>query len=272
MHNRDPKRENIGHIRAALAMCENIDWNVGRLLRKLDQMGIADDTIVIYFCDNGPNGVRWNGGMKGRKGSTDEGGVRSPLLVRWPGKIQSGRKIEQIGAAIDLLPTLTDLADVPLIGEKPLDGVSLKRQLMGAQPAAGDRMIFSHWRSRVSVRTQRYRLDNQGKLFDMVADPGQYQDISQDHPEVTARLRRAADQWREDVLAGYDQDERPFLIGHSDYECTQIPARDGVAHGNIQRSNRFPNCSFFTDWTSRDDKITWNAQVLAAGSYEVEVH
>ena len=66
--------------RAALAMCENIDWNVGRVLKKLDELKLADNTIVLYFSDNGPNSWRWNGGMKGRKGSTDEGGVRSPLL------------------------------------------------------------------------------------------------------------------------------------------------------------------------------------------------
>ena len=93
-------------------MCENIDWNVGRVLAKLDELKLADDTIVLYFSDNGPNGWRWNGGMKGRKGSTDEGGVRSPLLVRWPGHVKPGTKVTQIAGAIDLLPTLAELAGV----------------------------------------------------------------------------------------------------------------------------------------------------------------
>jgi len=110
MHNREPERENIPHVRAALAMCENIDWNVGRIVAKLDELNLSDDTIVIFFCDNGPNGFRWNGGMKGRKGSTDEDGVRSPLIVRWPNKIRAGQNIAPIAAAIDLLPTLADLA------------------------------------------------------------------------------------------------------------------------------------------------------------------
>ena len=78
----DPAKKPL-HLLCALAMCENIDWNVGRILKKLDQLDVAEDTIVAYFCDNGPNGVRWNGDMRGRKGSTDEGGVRSPLLIRW---------------------------------------------------------------------------------------------------------------------------------------------------------------------------------------------
>ena len=272
MHNRDPQREDVPHVRAALAMCENIDYNVGRLLKKLDELGVADNTIVIYFCDNGPNGWRWNGGMKGRKGSTDEGGVRSPMLIRWPGRIEPGKKVPQISAAIDLLPTLADLAGIELIGRKPLDGVSLEPLLLGTPRPWPARMIFSHWGGRVSVRTQQYRLDPQGMLYDMIADPGQDTDVAEQHPEVAAGLRDAAKTFKEEVLAGYNQDDRPFLIGHPDYRYTQIPARDGKAHGNIERSNRFPNCSFFTRWTSPDDKITWDAEVLAEGTYEVEVH
>jgi len=272
MHNRDPQRENLPHVRAALAMCENIDWNVGRILEKLDDLAIAEETIVVYFCDNGPNGWRWNGGMKGRKGSTDEGGVRSPMLVRWPGKIEAGKKIPQIAAAIDLLPTLADLAGISVASTKPLDGVSLKPLLTGNPESWPSRMIFSHWRGRVSVRTQQYRLDHQGKLYDMATDPGQYRDVARQHAEVVARLSEAADAFKAQVVAGYDRDDRPFVIGHPDFQHTQIPARDGTAHGNIKRSNRFPNCSFFTNWTSLDDKITWDAEVLAAGLYEVEVH
>jgi arylsulfatase A-like enzyme len=79
-------------------MCENIDWNVGRLLRKLDDLRLSDNTIVIYFSDNGPNSWRWNGGMKGRKASVDEGGVRAPFFIRWPGKIKPGTRVREIAA------------------------------------------------------------------------------------------------------------------------------------------------------------------------------
>ena len=84
---RDESQESLPMTRAALAMCENIDWNVGRVLQSLDSAGLAKDTIVLYFSDNGPNSWRWNGGMRGRKGSLDEGGLRAPCLLRWPGKI-----------------------------------------------------------------------------------------------------------------------------------------------------------------------------------------
>src|SRR4029077_16716662 len=108
-----PPREDVAFTRAALGMRENIDGNVGRVLHKLDELKLADKTIVLYFSDNGPNSWRWNGGMRGRKGSTDEGGVRSPLVMRWPGHIQPATTVPQIAGAIDLLPTLAELAGVP---------------------------------------------------------------------------------------------------------------------------------------------------------------
>ena len=273
MHNRDPRRENLGHIRAAYAMCENIDWNVGRILKKLDQLKLAENTIIAYFHDNGPNGVRWNGDMKGRKGSTDEGGVRSPLFVRWPKEIQPGTKVKVLGAAIDLLPTLSDMAGIRIASKKPLDGISLTPEILGLPAKPKRRMIFSHWRGKTSVRTRQYRLGHKGQLFDMTKDPGQRNDISKQNPEIAARLKAAVANFDKKVVpANLTDDQRPFLIGHQKYPYTQIPARDGTAHGNIKRSNRFPNCSYFTNWTSANDKVTWQATVAASGKYKVEVH
>ena len=266
------KRENLPHTRAALAMCENIDWNVGRILDKLDELKLANDTIVVYFCDNGPNGNRWNGGMKGRKGSTDEGGVRSPLLVRWPGKIKAGKTVPQISAAIDLLPTLAELAEVPVASRKPLDGVSLKPLLLTRKDGWPERNIYSHWRGRVSLRTQRFRLDHQGRLYDMLEDPGQSKDVAEDHPAIATQLRAARDSWAKEILPELKQHPRPFVLGHPGSKYTQLPARDALASGAIRRSNRFPNCSFFTNWKSIEDSITWKVEVPADGIFEVELY
>ena len=272
LRNRDPRRENLQHLRCALAMCENIDWNVGRLLKKLDQLGVAEDTIVLFFHDNGPNGVRWNGDMKGRKGSTDEGGVRSPLVVRWPARIHKGTFVKPITSVMDLLPTLADCAGIKVVSQKPLDGRSLKPLLIGQKGQWPDRTIMNCWRGKVSARTQRYRLGHTGQLFDMVADPGQRKDISKDQPKMAAQLRGEVEQWKKTVLTELGEDSRPFVIAHPDFEWTQIPARDGTAHGGIKRSNKFPNCSYFYNWTSLDDKITWPVQVGASGKYEVTMH
>lgn len=265
--------ENLEFTKAALAMCENIDWNVGRIMAKLEELDIDDNTIVIYFNDNGPNSWRWNGGMKGRKGSTDEGGVRTPLFIKWPTEIRKGMRINQISSAIDLLPTLTDLAGIKHASQKPLDGVSLSPLLLEENPAWKDRFIFSSWRERVSVRSQKYRLDNEGALFDIENDRGQQINLSEQMPEIQMELTAARSMFINDVLVELpDEDLRTFPLGHPEAKFTQLPARDGIAHGNIKRSNRFPNCSFFTNWTDVDDKVSWDVEVVESGNFEVTLY
>ncbi len=267
----DGEKEELPVTRCALAMCENIDWNVGRLLRKLDDLQLSDNTIVIYFSDNGPNSWRWNGGMKGRKGSTDEGGVRVPFLIRWPGRIRAGTKVREIAGAIDLLPTLTSLAGVSRVGDKPLDGKDISPLLLGTANDWPDRMIFSHQNAKVSVRTQQYRLDDRGSLFDMVADPGQTTDMAGRQPEVAAKLRQAVAAWRKEVLSK-GPDERPFPVGYRQFPMTPLPARDGMPHGNVRRSAGAPNCSYFVNWTSPNDRMTWDIEVHTAGQYDVAIY
>ena len=280
----DAAQEEIDFTRAALAMCENIDWNVGRVLKRLDELKLADNTIVVYFADNGPNSWRWNDGMKGRKGSTDEGGVRSPLLVRWPKHIASGTKIPQIAGAIDLLPTLADLCGVRIVGNKPLDGVSLKPLLASSTPASSaawpQRTIVTFYGSRLSLRTQQYRFDaggGQGKkavtntsLFDMTNDPGQKRDLSKERPGIAAQLAAEAKKWRAELSTKAGPDNRPFTVGYS--ASTPLPARDGVPHGKVQRSDSAPNCSYFTNWTSPDDSMTWDVDVGHEGRYQATVY
>jgi arylsulfatase A-like enzyme len=283
----DGERETVDVTRAVLAMCENIDWNVGRVLAKLDDLHLAKNTIVIYFSDNGPNSVRWNGGMKGRKGSTDEGGLHSVCVVRWPDKLKRGTSVQEIAGAIDLLPTLTSLAGVEPIGDKPLDGVDLSPLLLSTAHDWPERMIFSHWAGRVSVRTQRYRMDDRGRLFDMVADRGQESDIRSQQPALAAKLEEALAAWRKEVfndestqsgargqrapLKSSRVDDRPFPVGYAEFPRTPLPARDGHPHGGVRRSASAPNCSYFVNWTSTEDAITWDIEVAAAGQYDVEI-
>lgn len=267
-----PHKADVPHTRAALAMCQNLDGNVGRLLKSLDERKLTENTIVLFFCDNGPNGWRWNGGMKGRKGSTDEGGVRSPLFVRWPGKIAAGLKVTAIAGAIDLLPTLADLAGVKVVGDKPLDGTNVAKLLRSEKAEVPNRILFQHWNGKVSARSQTHRLDAEGKLFDLTADPGQTTDLAAAKPDMTTALTNAVSQWRREVLAGQTKtDDRPFSVGYKAFPVTTLPARDGVPHGTIQRSAQAPNCSYFTNWTRVDDAITWPVEVATAGRYHAEI-
>ena len=263
-------REDLQHTRAALAMCENIDFNIGRLLAKLEQRKLADDTIVIYFCDNGPNGHRFNGGMKGIKGSTDEGGVRSPLFVRWPAKINPGTVVSPIAGAIDLLPTLVEMTETNFDARLPLDGMSLVPWMVNPNTEIEDRLLLNHWNGRISVRSQRYRLDNRGKLFDMEQDPQQLKPIKD--AQIQQKLTAAANAWKEEISAAQNQINRPFTVGYVDFPVSHLPADDAIVSGNLKRSNKFPNCSYFTNWTSVDDRLAWPIEVDSAGSYRATIY
>lgn len=264
--------EDVANTRAALAMVENLDWNVGRILDRLEALGLADDTIVVFLSDNGPAAWRWNGGMKGRKGSLDEGGIRVPFMVRWPDRIAAGRRIPQVAAAIDLLPTLTDLAGVPIAGGKPLDGTSLKPLLLDAAAAAAwpDRKIYTYWQDRITVRNDRYRLDPSGRLFDLLTDPSQQTDVAEAHAELAADLRQAAAAMRAELSAELGTDDRPLPVGGA--TRTELPAGDGVASGDVERSNRYPNSSYFTNWTGTSGAITWDVEVAEPGDFDAAVY
>ena len=263
-------REDIDVTRAVLAMCENIDVNVGRVLSKIENLGIKENTIVLYFSDNGPNSFRFNGGMKGRKGSTDEGGVRSPGFISWPGKLPAGKTVAQICGAIDILPTLLSLSGISRVGDKPLDGKDLSKLFFDADPQWPDRMIFSNWAGKTSVRTEQHRLDDKGALFDMKNDPGQTKNIAAKEPEVAKKLSDAVAQWRKEVIPKRS-DERPIPVGFTAMPMTPLPARDGTISGKIKRSANAPNCSYFVNWNCKEDRINWGIEVNKQGTYAVEI-
>ena len=275
----EPGEENLEQTRCALAMLENQDWNVGRILEKLRSERLEENTIVVYFSDNGPNSARWTGGMKGMKGKTDEAGVRSVCYVSWPGRLAPGRTVPQICGALDLLPTLTTLAGIPRVGEKPLDGVDISPLLLGTEKEWLDRMIFSFWAGSASARTQTHRLDSKGLLFDMVKDPAQREPCNVSEPEVAERLLSAVRAWRVEMFGDPASvgskkkgvDERPIPVGYREFPVTMLPARDGEGLGRVKRSAQAPNCSYFVNWSGTGDRIVWRLNVHTKGRYAVSV-
>jgi arylsulfatase A-like enzyme len=279
-----PKDEEPDATRCVWAMLANQDRNVGRILAKLKELSLENDTIVVYFSDNGPNTSRWNGGMKGKKGLTDEGGVRSPLFIRWPGRIAAGAEVRPIAGAIDLSPTLHALAGVKRLGVKPLDGRDLTPLLLKA--TEGDwapRHLFQTWGNQISVRTETHRLDNAGNLFDMIADPGQMTPVQKRQPELAESLAAEVAAWRKqmgiapasrgkgrgDNGLGNAVDPRPLSIGFREFPVAMLPARDGTPLGGMRRSSKAPNSSYFVNWTKPTDAAVWNVEVVTAGTYVV---
>jgi hypothetical protein len=222
-------------------------------------------------------------------------------MIRWPGKIKPGTQIREIAGAIDILPTLSKLTGVARVGTKPLDGVDLSPLLFGTATNWSDRMIISHQNGNVSARSLQYRYDNRGELFDMVADPRLTTDVAAKHADVAAKMGQAVATWRKEVFgsdtgsatpdaqakakggkkngksgaratAGQGSDGRPFTVGYREMPRAPLPARDGLAHGGVKRSGNAPNSSYFTNWTSPDDSMTWDIEVHETGNYAVAIN
>ncbi len=277
-----PDKENPTFTRAALAMVENLDHNVGRVLAAIDAANASRNTIVVFFSDNGPNNARWCGEMRGKKGSTDDGGVRSVCCIRFPARIESGTRLKQITGAIDLLPTLAGLAGISFLPSKPLDGIDLTAALAASMPATSSREplqgqlatrhLVSTIRGRVSIRSNQYRLDHEGRLYDMQADLGQTHDITAEHPAEAERLRAVASAWRREVLTVTDEPlAARFPVAATGAPLTELPARDGRGEGGVTSSGKAPNCSFFTNWNTTSQAITWDVDIQTAGRYAAEL-
>ena len=265
-------KELIDKTRAAYALCENIDWNIGRIVKTLDSLQLQENTIIIYLSDNGPNGWRWNEGLKGIKGSTDEGGVRSPLILFWKDHFKP-LVVDQLASAIDILPSLMDLAKIDTKTEKPLDGISLKPFLFGEEIPDENRVVYSHWNRNVSLRNQKYMLDQNNKLYDLESDPGQNHPITATNDSILAEMMQLKTNWTQSVLSELDRDrEEIFPVGFKDSKFTLLPARDGIPHGSIKRSSIHPNSSYFTKWTSTQDSVTWDTEILTSGEYKATVY
>jgi arylsulfatase A len=260
-------------------MVENIDDNVGRLLARLDDLRLRQDTIVIFLSDNGPAGDRYNVGMRGRKATVHEGGVRVPFFVRWPARLQP-RRVDRIAAHIDLFPTLVELLGVPAPKETPIDGRSLRPLLEGDAAEWTDRLLFTH-QARLegppnpypgAVRTQRYRAVNDGKgwqLFDMEADPSQKTDVSAGNPEIARRLSDAYGAWFAEVSRSAFV-RPPIEVGHSSENPIELEAPDAVLSGLAYKNSLqgWAN-DWIAGWTSTDSSATWNIDVVRGGRYEL---
>lgn len=188
---------------------ECIDFHVGRLLDHLEQRGLTEDTLVIFTSDNGPWFEGGTGGLRGRKIDTYEGGIKMPCVARWPGVIDAGRRITELGCFIDLLPTFAALAGTAPPAD--LDGIDLSRVLTGGT-AGQDRSLFffSNW-SLNAVRLGRWKVhldrfptkDSRElpQLFDLERDPHECYNLRSLFPDEFDRLLELAADFAEEIAA-----------------------------------------------------------------------
>lgn len=140
--------KNKEDARKVYAMVTNIDDNVGKLLQKLDELDIADNTLVIFMTDNGPQQTRYVAGMRGLKGSVFRGGVRVPFYLRYPKGFEGNKDIETTAAHIDILPTISQLCNVKMPADRTIDGKNLVPLIHGKLIDWADRSLFFYWTRR----------------------------------------------------------------------------------------------------------------------------
>jgi arylsulfatase A-like enzyme len=251
-------------------MITNIDENMGRLMRRLRQLGLEDNTILIFMTDNGTSGG-YSGGMRGKKGSEYEGGHRVPCFIRWPdGGLTGGSDIDRLTAHIDILPTLIELCGLKEPRGVEFDGDSLVQLLTGQDENWPDRTLITDsqriehpekWR-KSAVMTDRWRLVNGRELYDIKADPGQKSDIADGQPKVVEKLRKAYEDWWADVsqrfdeyceiIIGSDRQNPTRLMSH-DWHTPKGPWNQGAVLSGMQ-ANGF-----------------WAVEVARAGRYQFEL-
>ncbi|MBI1372285.1 MAG: sulfatase-like hydrolase/transferase [Phycisphaera sp.] len=207
------------------AMIKNIDENIGRLLARLKQLDIDDNTLIIFLSDNGPSAGS-AGPFRGHKGSAYEGGIRNVCFVRWPGVILPGTSSDVTTAHLDIMPTILDFCRVPKPEGLKLDGRSLRPLIAEKGPQKSvlwpDRYLFFQWhRGDVPQRYHHFAaVDPKGRwklvtdsnpgrdsipgepkfeLYDLNNDIGEKNNLAAQHPDIVEKLKKEYDAWFDDV-------------------------------------------------------------------------
>lgn len=233
-------------------MIENIDENVGKLLQKLDDLQLAQNTIVIFLTDNGAQQDRFSAGERGQKGSVYEGGIHVPFFIRWPQKFHAGKQVDRIAAHIDITPTLLEACGVQQPAEVEFDGRSLMPLMLEDRPDWADRTLYLQWHrgdepvpfKNAAARNQRYKLVNGEELYDMLEDPGEKNNIAGEHPQIVKEMRHGYEAWFKDVSStrGYDppriylgtKHENPVTLTRQDFRGPRASwNEDGLGHWEV---------------------------------------
>ncbi len=191
------------------AMVEELDRSVGRVVEALADRGLLDRTLLIFLSDNGPIGFGSPGPLRGEKANFFEGGIRTPMMLVWPERMQPGGVIDVPAISIDLFPTIIEAVGAELPTDRVIDGRSL---LPLVEDGAETHHEAIFWRqgapeadAEVAVRRGDWKLrvgfDGERSLFDLATDPGEQQDLSTVHPEVAAELETLLRDWERDVLS-----------------------------------------------------------------------
>ncbi len=262
---------------AIYGMVENMDDNINRILQALAAQDKSRETIFIFMSDNGPNGVRYNGNLKGIKAHVDEGGVRVPFFIHYPaGGIEKKMVPDKyFGAHIDILPTLAELAGIGSPDAKPIHGRSLVPLLKETSPVWEDRFFFTHQVVRKfetipgAVRTQQYTLTMTAAdtaLYDILVDPLQKQNIATENKELVEKYISGYRQW---FIHETSQGIQPEFIqtGHRNIDEVILPAQESVMYGGLTFQGDGWANDWIINWKSPGDSAVWTVIAVAQQQY-----
>lgn len=242
MMNIEMSERNKEDARRIYAMVENIDDNVGKLLQKLEELKIAENTIVIFMTDNGPQQPRYNAGMRGLKSSVYRGGVRVPFFLRYPAFFTGGRDIETTTAHIDVLPTIAQLCKAEIADDRVIDGKSLLPLIKGEPVDWADRSLFFYWTRRypelynnISLQKGNYKLVGNTdynaeiedfELFNIENDPFEQVNIINTNKSIAESLKSELDSIYHELINSENIINPPRIIIGSEHENPVILSRN----------------------------------------------
>jgi arylsulfatase A-like enzyme len=261
-------------------MVDNMDENVGRILDHLKKSGLDRNTIVIFLSDNGPNGTRYNGNMKGIKGSVHEGGVKVPFFIRWNGAIPTGKIISTPSAHIDIYPTLLDLCKLKPSSGKPIDGISLASLILqGSDESRSDRNLFAHVNFMTlpvtlnagGFRNDQYRFvfeKDRPQLYDLTRDSSQLNDLSLQKPQQSKQFLEQYKQWFTAVTAELISDRSTILSPAG----VELPVYEATLTGGIKfKEGHAWAHDWVEKWNSPQDSMYWEINCIKGGQYRIEL-
>ena len=181
---------------------EEVDWSVGQVLDAVRELGLSENTLVVFTSDNGgtPRGV--NAPLRGYKGSTWEGGMREPTIAWWPGKIPAGTETDAVTSMMDILPTFVKLAGGSPPPDRTLDGGDIWPILAGEPGAKSPYDVFYYYRglNLQAVRSGPWKLHlAKTDLYNLETDIGETTNVTAANPEVVQRLRNLANKMKDDL-------------------------------------------------------------------------
>ena len=266
-------------LAAVYGMCENIDDNIGRIIDKLHESDIINNTIIFFCTDNGPVTKRYNGGMRGIKGGVHEGGVRTVGIFYWKGHIRPAT-YDDLTAHIDVLPTLCDICGIDMSPIKGIDGISLKELLFSEKTKLPERTIYTHIKglfveNNGAVRTPTHRFMIDGTpakrlLFDMTNDFSETNNLVHANPQLADELERDYKTWWKRVWAGTDS-IRYIPVGYKEAPQARLYAYEGRLTGHLKFAHKGHNGDWIENFSTAEDHIRWDIDAHVTGRYEIGI-